>query len=356
MVKDAWTGAAKITGGMDLPGDQQGRSGVGDGMSAKVLWDVVRKAAARAGIEKLAPHDLRRTCARLCTWQAVNSTRSSSCLATSPSRHFVGAAGGVGGAHVLSKPVRAGSLPLSRFAARLRAAGRVGRRQVLHEGPGADSRMKLVLTAVSVAALMTTPVAAQWLNHPTPGIPRTVDGKPDLTATAPRTSDGKPDFAGVWTSPVRSPRPDPLDVHPWAKEVAQRRSEDFFKARPNFQCLPSGPETFGQSTGGGVWKRILQTPGLIAILNDDLTYRQIFMDGRTLEAAPPELDGIFSWSLGRQHACRGWRRFQRTDLAEQSRTAAYRSAPHERTLPAPGLWPPADRRNFHGPLPPTRSR
>ena len=35
-------------------------------MSPKVLWDVVRTAAARAGIDKLAPHDLRRTCARLC--------------------------------------------------------------------------------------------------------------------------------------------------------------------------------------------------------------------------------------------------------------------------------------------------
>jgi len=35
-------------------------------MSPKVLWDVVRAAAARAGINKLAPHDLRRTCARLC--------------------------------------------------------------------------------------------------------------------------------------------------------------------------------------------------------------------------------------------------------------------------------------------------
>jgi site-specific recombinase XerD len=32
----------------------------------KVLWDVVRAAAAYAGIDKLAPHDLRRTCARLC--------------------------------------------------------------------------------------------------------------------------------------------------------------------------------------------------------------------------------------------------------------------------------------------------
>jgi integrase len=46
--------------------DQQGRRAWGDDMCPKVLWDVVRAAAARAGIEKLAPHDLRRTCARLC--------------------------------------------------------------------------------------------------------------------------------------------------------------------------------------------------------------------------------------------------------------------------------------------------
>lgn len=35
-------------------------------MSPKVLWDVVRAAAARANIDELTPHDLRRTCARLC--------------------------------------------------------------------------------------------------------------------------------------------------------------------------------------------------------------------------------------------------------------------------------------------------
>ena len=35
-------------------------------MTPKVLWEVVRAAAAVAGIDKLAPHDLRRTCARLC--------------------------------------------------------------------------------------------------------------------------------------------------------------------------------------------------------------------------------------------------------------------------------------------------
>lgn len=35
-------------------------------MTAKVQWDVVRNAATAAGINTLAPHDLRRTCVRLC--------------------------------------------------------------------------------------------------------------------------------------------------------------------------------------------------------------------------------------------------------------------------------------------------
>jgi integrase len=38
----------------------------GSGMTPKVLWEIVREAALRADIERLAPHDLRRTCARLC--------------------------------------------------------------------------------------------------------------------------------------------------------------------------------------------------------------------------------------------------------------------------------------------------
>src|ERR1700687_4297346 len=39
---------------------------------------------------------------------------------------------------------------------------------------------------------------AQWLNYPTPGTPRTRDGKPNLTAKAPRAPNGKPDLSGVW--------------------------------------------------------------------------------------------------------------------------------------------------------------
>ena len=35
-------------------------------LTEKAVWQAVRECAAKAGIEKLAPHDLRRTCARLC--------------------------------------------------------------------------------------------------------------------------------------------------------------------------------------------------------------------------------------------------------------------------------------------------
>ena len=63
---DAWTDAANITHGTVFRAINKAGRVWGNGMSAKVIWDVVRAAAARAGIDKLAPHDLRRTCARLC--------------------------------------------------------------------------------------------------------------------------------------------------------------------------------------------------------------------------------------------------------------------------------------------------
>jgi hypothetical protein len=47
-------------------------------------------------------------------------------------------------------------------------------------------------------------------------------------------------------------------------------------------CLPLG---VGYITGGTMAK-IVQTPALIVMLNDDLTYRQIHMDGRSLEKEP----------------------------------------------------------------------
>jgi len=63
---DEWTVAAGITHGVLFRAINKAGRVWGGGMSPKVLWDVVRAAAGRANIDKLAPHDLRRTCARLC--------------------------------------------------------------------------------------------------------------------------------------------------------------------------------------------------------------------------------------------------------------------------------------------------
>lgn len=63
---DEWTVAAGISNGVVFRAINRVGRIWGNGMSPKVLWDVVRTAAARANIDKLAPHDLRRTCARLC--------------------------------------------------------------------------------------------------------------------------------------------------------------------------------------------------------------------------------------------------------------------------------------------------
>ncbi len=63
---DAWTTAAGITTGSVFRAINKAGRVWGTGMTDKVLWEVVREAARRASIVKLAPHDLRRTCARLC--------------------------------------------------------------------------------------------------------------------------------------------------------------------------------------------------------------------------------------------------------------------------------------------------
>jgi hypothetical protein len=152
--------------------------------------------------------------------------------------------------------------------------------------------MKARLVAVLTIAL-STPLAAQWLQHPTPGMPRTPDGKPNLTAPPPRTADGKPDLSGLWTknSPkyARNIAADlaPAEILPWARERVEQRREDLGKDGMQVRCLPLGPAyaTSGDSTGSEM-VRIVQTPQLIVMLNPDLTYRQIWMDGRSLEREP----------------------------------------------------------------------
>jgi integrase len=63
---DDWTAAAGVASGRVFRCVNKSGSVWRTGVTEKVVWAVVKDCAAKAGIAKLAPHDLRRTCARLC--------------------------------------------------------------------------------------------------------------------------------------------------------------------------------------------------------------------------------------------------------------------------------------------------
>jgi site-specific recombinase XerD len=63
---DQWTVAAGVTEGKIFRAVARAGKVWGKGISQNVVWYVVRTCCQRAGLEHIAPHDLRRTCAKLC--------------------------------------------------------------------------------------------------------------------------------------------------------------------------------------------------------------------------------------------------------------------------------------------------
>src|SRR2546428_924113 len=140
-----------------------------------------------------------------------------------------------------------------------------------------------------LVSMLTVPLAAQWLKEPTRNIPRTKDGKADLKAPAPKAADGKPDLSGLWRMEANAYggnvaadlKPD--EIKPAAQALYKQRMEDLGKDDPaTYQCTPDGPR---RSIGFGMAK-FVQAPNMVAILYEDLIYRQIFMDGRPLPKDP----------------------------------------------------------------------
>src|SRR5712692_3636610 len=139
-----------------------------------------------------------------------------------------------------------------------------------------------ILRLTITTALMLSPIAsAQWLHYPTPGIPRTPDGKPDLSGPAPRTPDGKPDLSGMWRSNglkyLLNLAADGIEIpfQPWAEALYNQRKDDKGKDAPEARCLPQGtpmidlPYPF----------KIVYAPGQIVILYEaNNLFRQIFTD------------------------------------------------------------------------------
>ena len=165
-------------------------------------------------------------------------------------------------------------------------------------------RSRLLSGAVAVAvvaSLLSTPAAAQWLDYPTPGIPRLADGKANLAAPTPRAPDGKPDLSGIWRGAGPLYRFNiaqdlkPEDIQPWAEALFLQRVRDNRKDSPLARCQPvSVPfHNFFNLT------RIVQTPGLMMIVYEspNSPHRTVFTDGRDLPQDPNP--SWLGYSIGR---------------------------------------------------------
>ena len=178
--------------------------------------------------------------------------------------------------------------------------------------------MRSALSLVLASVLGVAGVHAQWINYPTPGLPRTPDGKPILTAPAPRTADGRPDLSGVWhvqpsglaemkrlfgddVDRVQVPGMEIdtvskyginilVDFAPGEEPIRKQAADDI--ARRNQSA--SGLDTLSRCLPAGIplgtllseVTKIVQAPGLILVMHEiDNATRQIYTDGRPLPAS-----------------------------------------------------------------------
>jgi site-specific recombinase XerD len=63
---DAWTTASGVTTGCVFRPVNRAGSIAGERLGEKVVWQMLRRYATEVGVPGISPHDLRRTCAKLC--------------------------------------------------------------------------------------------------------------------------------------------------------------------------------------------------------------------------------------------------------------------------------------------------
>jgi hypothetical protein len=169
--------------------------------------------------------------------------------------------------------------------------------------------------AAGLVVACVTGGSAQWLNQRDPSLPRTADGRPDLTARPPRFADGRIDVSGVWMPDwMVTPGAAPVGQTSGEDPVIRLRTEDGtpypllpaaeaeYRERlkrgdhgPSSRCMPHTivdaylvPEPI----------KIVHTTGLTILLQEEYQhFRQIFTDGRTF---PPDMQPAwYGYSVGR---------------------------------------------------------
>ena len=166
-----------------------------------------------------------------------------------------------------------------------------------------------------LAVLLSGTAQGQWLNYPTPAIPRLPDGRPNLSAPAPRTAEGKPDLSGIWVAEcgidtgggcflqsllfdlTRGLKSTDVEMTPWATGIQAQREQRDHVDDPYGYCLPPGVPRIDFS--GGPFK-ILHAPGVTVFLYETLVsmvFRQVFTDGRPLPTVSEP--ALLGYSVGR---------------------------------------------------------
>ena len=180
--------------------------------------------------------------------------------------------------------------------------------------------IRRTIAAVMICVGTAASAGAQWVHHPAPGIPRTKDGKPDLTAATPKGANGKPDLSGIWSTdptpfeemerlfpffkafavPGDDPRmftkyfmdifadvrPEDVPMRPEAAQVFMQRlaAVDSAREAPTARCFPAG---IPMGDLLPLPRRTIHAPGLLAILYEGINpHRMIYLDGRSLPADP----------------------------------------------------------------------
>ena len=169
-----------------------------------------------------------------------------------------------------------------------------------------------------VVAIWSVSASAQWIDYPTPGIPRLPNGKVNLSAPVPKAADGKPDLTGLWQRARGTNRPTQRTnnaglamgpnladfmrpgetippLRPPYDKLHQERMANFMADRPSSRCLP---HSIPDQMLIGVPLKIVQNPGLTLILYEEFArFRQIFTDGRP---SPPVANPAWlGYSIGK---------------------------------------------------------
>ncbi|MFM1885580.1 MAG: hypothetical protein RL026_737 [Pseudomonadota bacterium] len=117
----------------------------------------------------------------------------------------------------------------------------------------------------------------------------------DVDGPVPRTAEGKPDLTGIWINIGDAITPPAMPLQPWAQELFDKWRQ-VKQDNPGAYCLP---QTGLMSLANYPYK-LVQTPQVIVQMMEDIVpgYRQIHMDGRKHPSADEWNPSWFGHSIG----------------------------------------------------------